>query len=128
MTRCWTGVGAWLGQSSAVSLAFPVMPGMASARFVIGLVGFLAGLLACVLLAVVEYGAWALVAPPRVREKDDGPNEGAGELTGRPWSISVVAESSIEKAVTSATGRSSPYVSGNGSPAGKPRPCGKLMA
>jgi pimeloyl-ACP methyl ester carboxylesterase len=50
-------------------LASPLALGLLSAPFAIGLVGFLAGVAACVLLAVVEYGAWALVVPPRAREK-----------------------------------------------------------
>ena len=33
----------------------------------ITLSGFLLGLLACALLAAIEYGAWALVLPPRLR-------------------------------------------------------------
>ena len=39
----------------------------AAGQIVIGLAGFLLGVIACVLLAIVEYGAWALVVPPRPR-------------------------------------------------------------
>ena len=36
-------------------------------RIVISLAGFLLGVIACALLAIIEYGAWALVVPPRPR-------------------------------------------------------------
>ncbi len=47
--------------ASSCVLAAPI------GRIVIGLAGFLVGVIACVLLAIVEYGAWALVVPPRPR-------------------------------------------------------------
>jgi pimeloyl-ACP methyl ester carboxylesterase len=34
-------------------------------QWLIGLAGFAVGLIACLILAVVEYGAWALILPPR---------------------------------------------------------------
>ncbi|MGO9601100.1 MAG: alpha/beta hydrolase [Isosphaeraceae bacterium] len=39
-------------------------------RLVIGLLSFLTGLLACILLAIVEFGAWALIVPGRGRTAD----------------------------------------------------------
>ncbi len=36
----------------------------------IGAGGFLLGLAACALMAIIEYGAWALVVPPRVKATD----------------------------------------------------------
>jgi pimeloyl-ACP methyl ester carboxylesterase len=42
---------------------------------VIGLVSFLTGLLACILLAIVEFGAWALIVPGRGRTGDGKSDE-----------------------------------------------------
>ncbi len=63
-------------------------------RIIIGLSGFLLGLFGCALLAIIEFGAWALILPPRVQREDD-PNEppetpdaGAGD---RAVAISTVA-------------------------------------
>jgi alpha-beta hydrolase superfamily lysophospholipase len=61
--------------------------GLLSTPSVIGLVGFLAGVVACVLLAVVEYGAWALVVAPRAREKEGSEadsSHGPGEANPDP--------------------------------------------
>ncbi|WP_168222167.1 ComEC/Rec2 family competence protein [Aquisphaera giovannonii] len=51
----------------------------------IGLLGLLIGLAACVLMAIVEYGAWTLVVPPRPRVGDD--EEGPRPRVGRRISI-----------------------------------------
>ncbi len=40
-------------------------------RFLVGGVGFILGAIACLVLAVIEFGAWALVAPPRSMNFDD---------------------------------------------------------
>ena len=45
-----------------------ILPGSGSQVF-IALAGFLLGVLACALQAVIEYGAWALVLPPRSRQE-----------------------------------------------------------
>jgi hypothetical protein len=78
-----------------LSLASPLVLGLLSTPSVIGLVGFLAGVVACVLLAVVEYGAWALVVPPRAREKEGSEAEashGPGDVNpDRALPISVEA-------------------------------------
>src|SRR5436190_1367383 len=45
-------------------------------RWLIGLTGFVLGVISCALLAVVEYGAWALVLPPRLsREPPDAADD-----------------------------------------------------
>src|SRR5690349_16172531 len=43
-------------------------PGSPLSRWLIGAAGFAAGLVACVLLTIIEYGAWALVLPPRSKQ------------------------------------------------------------
>ena len=45
------------------------------ARLLISLLSFLTGLLACILLAIVEFGAWALIVPGRGRVGDAGSDE-----------------------------------------------------
>ena len=37
----------------------------------VGGVGFILGAIACLVVAVIEFGAWALVAPPRSMNVDD---------------------------------------------------------
>ncbi|MFO0887882.1 MAG: alpha/beta fold hydrolase [Isosphaeraceae bacterium] len=49
--------------------ATPPMLATMTGRWLMGLAGFLAGLVGCVLLAVIEYGAWALVLPPRGKQE-----------------------------------------------------------
>jgi pimeloyl-ACP methyl ester carboxylesterase len=56
--------------------------------FVVGLIGFLIGGVAFALLAIVEYGAWALVLPPRTTTGDQ---EAVGETGHRSREISAVA-------------------------------------
>jgi len=62
----------------------------------IALSGFALGLLAVALLAAVEYGAWALVLPPRPQggEKSETPTQGEceAELEARAQSIAVRAD------------------------------------
>jgi hypothetical protein len=41
-------------------------------RLIIGLTGFALGVISCVLLAIVEYGAWALLLPPRSSRERQG--------------------------------------------------------
>ncbi len=73
-------------------------------RLIIGLTGFAVGLISCAVLAVVEYGAWALVVPPRAsrepRETTDALIETYADDTrgdrGNP--ISVVAADGVKLA------------------------------
>ena len=51
----------------AMLLSSPWVLHDTAGRIVISLAGFLLGVIACALLAIVEYGAWALVVPPRPR-------------------------------------------------------------
>ena len=87
----WAGGGSGFEQVGFLSLGPPLLSGLLSSRLVIGLVGFLAGLTACVILAIVEYGAWALVAPPRARERE-GETETPGEPASPARPISVMAD------------------------------------
>ncbi len=70
-------------------------------RFMIGLAGFLLGSLVFAFLAVIEYGAWALVAPPRPRNGDDAgdpPMTADIESTTRPEPISAPARDGVRLA------------------------------
>jgi pimeloyl-ACP methyl ester carboxylesterase len=49
---------------------------MTGGRILVGLVGFVLGLAALILLAVIEFGAWVLIAPPRSRTEEE-----AGEVS-----------------------------------------------
>jgi hypothetical protein len=49
----------------------------ATGRLLIALAGFVVGLVACALMAIVEYGAWALVVPPRPRLAREPLSDGA---------------------------------------------------
>ncbi len=65
-----------------------VVPGL---KFLIGLAGLAIGVIGCVALAVVEFAAWAMVAPPRTR-RDDGQDDAAARaLEGLVQSIEVRA-------------------------------------
>ena len=68
LSPAWpTGEEAFAPRVFAILLPGPwVLPDLAR-RIIIGLAGFLLGVIACALLAIVEYGAWALVVPPRPR-------------------------------------------------------------
>jgi pimeloyl-ACP methyl ester carboxylesterase len=63
-----------------------------SGQFLIGLAGFGLGLLACALLAIIEFGAWALVLPPRANMSD------AAEPPGEAVPISTVADDGVRLA------------------------------
>ena len=65
-----------------------VVPGL---KFLIGLAGFAIGLIGCVALAVVEFAAWALVAPPRTWRDDDQDDAAAHELEALVQPIEVRA-------------------------------------
>ncbi|HKI19652.1 MAG TPA: alpha/beta fold hydrolase, partial [Isosphaeraceae bacterium] len=60
-------------------------------RFVFGLAGFAIGVLGCVALAVVEFAAWALVAPPRTGRHDGDLDTVAREVVGLVQPIEVRA-------------------------------------
>ncbi|MGC8638587.1 MAG: alpha/beta hydrolase [Isosphaeraceae bacterium] len=70
-------------------------------RFMIGLAGFFLGALVFLLLAVIEYSAWALVAPPRTRNSEDaGDPPGAADLESqnRSQPISALARDGVRLA------------------------------
>jgi pimeloyl-ACP methyl ester carboxylesterase len=62
------------------------MPGL---KFLIGLAGLVIGVIGCVALAVVEFAAWALVAPPRTRRDDAEDDAVAHEVEGLVQPIEV---------------------------------------
>ena len=70
----------------------------------IGLTGFALGAISCTLLAIVEYGAWALVLPPRSTREPQGTTDvssetGADDARGdRGVSLSVVAADGVKLA------------------------------
>jgi alpha-beta hydrolase superfamily lysophospholipase len=70
--------------------------------WLIGLTGFALGMISCALLAIVEYGAWALVLPHRAsrqpRETTDAPIESsaADAQGGRGNSLSIVASDGVK--------------------------------
>jgi pimeloyl-ACP methyl ester carboxylesterase len=78
--------------------------GLSGMRWIIGLTGFALGAISCAVLAIVEYGAWALVLPPRSSREPqgttDGPGEtGAGDARGeRGNSLSVLAADGVKLA------------------------------
>ena len=70
----------------------------AAGRMVIGLAGFVLGVIACALLAIVEYGAWALVVPPRPRlatevlserESETAEDRSINPGRSRPWPMTA---------------------------------------
>ncbi len=76
----------------------------APVRVVIGLAGFLLGVIACMLLAIVEYGAWVLVVPPRSRLAADTLSQRecatAEDPLDRPRPISALADDGVKLAGT----------------------------
>jgi alpha-beta hydrolase superfamily lysophospholipase len=81
--------------SSVAGLALALeVPPSTGARWLIALAAFAAGLVAFVLLAVIEYGAWALVLPPR--RPRGGASEPGPENEGIP--ITAVAEDGVHLA------------------------------
>jgi alpha-beta hydrolase superfamily lysophospholipase len=79
---------------------FPSVPATGG-RIVIGLAGFLLGALIFGLLAVIEYSAWVLVAPPRPRNAGDAcdpPTTADLESTTRPEPILTIAGDGVRLA------------------------------
>ncbi len=85
-------------------LSIPCVLHDATGRMVIGLAGFLLGAVACAVLAIVEYGAWALVVPPRPRLATEDLSEREGETAGGPPDrlrpISALADDGVKLAGT----------------------------
>jgi alpha-beta hydrolase superfamily lysophospholipase len=54
-----SGIGSWQAP------LLPAWVGQGTLRLLVGLAGFTLGLMLCIVLAVVEFGAWALIVPPR---------------------------------------------------------------
>jgi pimeloyl-ACP methyl ester carboxylesterase len=82
--------------SQSASLAWSFSAVFASGeRLAIGLAGFTLGLVVFILLAVIEYAAWALVAPPRpkVTKDETGGYQDAAAIAepSTPGPISVLA-------------------------------------
>ena len=70
----------------------------------IGLTGFALGMISCAVLAIVEYGAWALVLPPRSTREPQGTTDVSGETNAddthgdQGVSLSVVAADGVKLA------------------------------
>src|SRR5271166_811409 len=79
-----TGEGACSRRVFAMLLSSPWVLHDTAGRIVISLAGFLLGVIACALLAIVEYGAWALVVPPRPRLATEDLFERACETASDP--------------------------------------------
>src|SRR5271166_2004717 len=98
----------WAGASSrrvfAMLLSSPWVLHDTAGRIVISLAGFLLGVIACALLAIVEYGAWALVVPPRPRLATEDLFERACETASdpmdRPRPISALTADGVKLAGT----------------------------
>src|SRR5271157_1232207 len=88
----------------AMLLSSPWVLHDAAGRMVIGLAGFLLGISACALLAIVEYGAWALVVPPRPRLATEALSERecetASDPLDRPRPISALTDDGVKLAGT----------------------------
>lgn len=130
-TPWWVEAESRFAETHFRSLVPSLMLGLVSSRLVIGLVGFLSGLLACTILAIVEFGAWALVAPPRARGTEGGDADNAGDTpSDRARPISVVADDGARLAAmwhpaegTGPTGRTVILLHGFAEPpAGVPAP------
>jgi competence protein ComEC len=67
-TRYWTRLSDRIGPSRVVL------------RLGTGLLGFALGAIACAFLAVIEFGAWALVVPPRKRVNQSEPDPAPATL------------------------------------------------
>jgi len=89
-----------------IALAFlsPALPDLTGIRLLIGLMGFTLGLISCALLAIVEYGAWALVLPPRSNHEPGGTTDApinacaTDARVDRAESISVLAADGVKLA------------------------------
>ncbi len=99
-----TGEGASSGRVFAMLPSGPWLLHDAGGRIVIGLAGFLLGIIACALLAIVEYGAWALVVPPRPRlataDVFQHSSETASDPMDQPRPISALADDGVKLAGT----------------------------
>ena len=99
-----TGEGACSRRVYAMLLSSPWVLHDTAGRIVISLAGFLLGVIACALLAIVEYGAWALVVPPRPRLATEDLFERACETASdpmdRPRPISALAADGVKLAGT----------------------------
>ena len=65
----------------SISLVPVLLLQKTGARLLISLLSFLTGLLACILLAIVEFGAWALIVPGRGRAGDAKSDEHSASAT-----------------------------------------------
>jgi uncharacterized protein len=74
--------------------------------WLIGLTGFALGMISCAVLAIVEYGAWALVLPPRSGREPPGTTDAmVGSCAGDPpsdrgSSITVLAADGVRLAAS----------------------------
>jgi alpha-beta hydrolase superfamily lysophospholipase len=99
-----TGEGASSRRVFAMLLSNPWVLHDTAGRIVISLAGFLLGVIACALLAIIEYGAWALVVPPRPRLATEDLFERACETASdpmdRPRPISAFTDDGVKLAGT----------------------------
>jgi len=98
------GEGACSRRVFAMLLSSPWVLHDTAGRIVISLAGFLLGVIACALLAIIEYGAWALVVPPRPRLATEDLFERACETASdpmdRPRPISALTADGVKLAGT----------------------------
>ena len=98
----WTRIRPKL--SSVLVFLSPPQEGLTGMRLIIGLTGFALGVISCAVLAIVEYGAWALVLPPRSSREPRGTTDApidtsAGDAQGdRENSLSVLAADGVKLA------------------------------
>jgi competence protein ComEC len=59
------------GVLAAASVERGSLVGMTGWKFFIGMIGFAIGVIGCLTLAVVEFAAWVLIAPPRIGKDDN---------------------------------------------------------
>ncbi len=105
LSPAWpTGEEAFARRVFAMLLSSPWVLHDTAGRIVISLAGFLLGVIACALLAIVEYGAWALVVPPRPRLATEDLFERAcataSDPLDRPRPISALTADGVKLAGT----------------------------
>src|SRR5262249_3089784 len=87
-----------------LALLAPAPEALTGMSLFVGLTAFALGVISCALLAIVEYGAWALVLPPRSSRKTRGTTDApsdtrAGDAPSDPgMSISVLASDGVKLA------------------------------
>jgi pimeloyl-ACP methyl ester carboxylesterase len=84
--------------AAVLPLSFATVTASGSGRVAIGLLGFVLGLVLTIVLAIIEFAAWALIVPPRVpesREPAEPPEPSNGEPEQPGSSIAIAARDGI---------------------------------